>query len=834
MVPTEQNQNKISAAATYADDAATATASDDAASASSSAAAYEPPANAESFQFEAEVNRMLDIVVNSLYTNKDVFLRELISNASDALDKIRFLGVTKPELLADKEELEVRIEYDEDSKTLTIRDTGIGMTKDDLMKNLGTVARSGTTNFMEALGEGKADMGMIGQFGVGFYSTFLVSDRVSVASKHPESSSQYLWESTDGHDAFYIAEDPRGNTLGRGTEITLHLKEDAEDYANPNKLRTLAKHYSEFVTHPLHLRTTSKQMVDVEDEEEVEEEKEEAAEEGEKKDGEDEEEKAGDEKDDSDIEVSEEDEEEAEEKPKKQKEVVTYSWEELNTDQAIWTRPKDEITDDDYQGFWKVVNKQAMENATAWSHFDAEGNINFKSLVYLPSEIPPQLMQGNMDEYNGGLKLYVRKVLISDEFELMPRYLSFIKGVVDSDDLPLNVNRETLQESKIIKIIKKKLVRKVVEMIRKLAIDSEKKAKGGDDDEDETKEAEIDADGNVVEKKEEESDEEEEEEPNKYLEWYKKFAPSLKMGVIEDDANRGKLAKLLRFHSSKTDGEDDFVSFEQYVGRMKEWQDEIYFFAGQSEDEMETSHFMDKFQEKDVEVLYFTDPIDEYMINSLRDFDGKKLVAITKEGIKFKDEDEDLVKRREKYYQKQFKPLTKWLNKIYGPDVMRVAISKRLGRAPAIVSSSEYGHSANMERIMRAQAFTHGSNDAMMRAMRIVEINPRHPFVHKLLDACPKEDDDVVTDETKDAAMMLYDMALLSGGFPIADSAGYSERMTRVLKTMLDVDSLGLDDEVDPPEEEDEPDEPDDMEGMDGINIDDFNLDDLNLDEDDI
>jgi len=795
----------------YADDAAAATASDDA------AAAYQPPEGAESYKFDAEVDKMLDIVINSLYTNKDVFLRELISNASDALDKVRFLSVTKPELLQDKEELEVRIEYDEDNKTLTIRDSGIGMNKEDLTKNLGTVARSGTTKFMEGLGDGTADISQIGQFGVGFYSAFLVADRVTVASKHPDDTVQYVWESTDGHDAFYIAEDPRGNTLGRGTEITLHLKEDAEEYASPYKLRTLAKHYSEFVTHPLHLRTTSKEMVDVEEEEE------EAAADADADEEKKEEEQTGD--DEDDIEVSDEDAET--EKSKKQKEVTTYSWEELNTEQAIWTRSKEEITDDDYQGFWKVVNKQANENATAWSHFDAEGNINFKSLVYLPSEIPPQLLQGNMDEYRGGLKLYVRKVLISDEFDLMPRYLSFIRGVIDSDDLPLNVNRETLQESKIIKIIKKKLVRKVVEMIRKLAIDSEKKSKG-DEDEAETKEAEIDADGNVIE-----VDDEDDDEPNKYIQWYKKFAPSLKMGVIEDDANRGKLSKLLRFHSSKTDGEDDFVSFEQYVGQMKEWQDEIYFFAGQSEEEMEASHFMDKFNEKGVEVLYFTDPIDEYMVQNLRDFDGKKLTAITKEGIKFKDEDEDLVKRREKYYQKQFKPLTKWLNKLYGPNVMRVAISKRLGRAPAIVSSSEYGHSANMERIMRAQAFTHGANDAMMQAMRIVEINPRHPFVHKLLDACPKEDDDVVTDDTKDAAMMLYDMALMSGGFPIADNAGYSERMTRVLKTMLDVSDVNLADEVDPPEEEDEPEDVD-TDDLDGLNMDDFDMDSLDLGEEDI
>eukprot|EP00568_Trieres_chinensis_P012814 CAMPEP_0183294442 /NCGR_PEP_ID=MMETSP0160_2-20130417/2785_1 /TAXON_ID=2839 ORGANISM="Odontella Sinensis, Strain Grunow 1884" /NCGR_SAMPLE_ID=MMETSP0160_2 /ASSEMBLY_ACC=CAM_ASM_000250 /LENGTH=823 /DNA_ID=CAMNT_0025455773 /DNA_START=95 /DNA_END=2566 /DNA_ORIENTATION=+ len=774
-------------------------------------AAFTPPENAENFKFEAEVNRMLDIVVNSLYQNKDVFLRELISNASDALDKIRFLALTKPELMGETKELEVRIEYDEEAKTLTVRDTGIGMTHDDLVKNLGTVARSGTTKFLEAMGEGSGDVGMIGQFGVGFYSTFLVADRVSVASKHPDSDTQFMWSSANGEDHFYIAPDPRGNTLGRGTEITLHLKEDTEEYANGGRLRELSKHYSEFITHPIHLRTSEMTTVEIEDEED------------EAEDADAEKEEAKGEEEDEDLEMSEED-EEKEEKPKKTKEVLTHSWEEVNTEQAIWTRSKEDITDDEYQGFWKVVSHQEYSDASSWIHFNAEGNINFKSLLYLPSDVPQHLMQGNFDlERKGGLKLYVRKVLISDDFELMPKYLSFIKGVVDSDDLPLNVNRETLQESKIIKVISKKLVRKAIEMLRKLAEkDDEEPEKDGD----KTKEAEIDADGNVVEVDEDEEELEKLDKPKPYLTWYKKFAPSLKMGVIEDDANRGKLAKLLRFKSSKTEGEDDYVSLPAYVERMKEWQDDIYVFTGAKVEDMESSHFMDKFFEKDVEVLYLTDPVDEYMTNTLREFDGKKFVAISKEGIKFKDEDEDMVKRREKAYQKKFKPLTKWLNKLYGAEVMRVAISKRLGKAPAIVSSSEYGHTANMERIMRAQAFQHGQDDMMMRAMRILEINPRHPFIEKLLEGCPDEEDDALSaeEETVDAAWLLYDMALLNGGFPISDPKKYSQRMMKVMQMVMGVDDLTLSEEISPPEEEDEPPEVD-MDSNEGINIEDFDMD---------
>lgn len=795
--------------------------------AAESTSASTPPEDAETFEFEAEVHRMLDIVVNSLYQNKDVFLRELISNASDALDKVRFLALTKPEFMEGKPELEVRIEYDEDAKTLTVRDSGIGMTHDDLVKNLGTVARSGTTKFIEAMGEGSADMGMIGQFGVGFYSTFLVADKVTVASKHPESDAQYVWESVNGSSEFFVAKDPRGNTLGRGTEITLHLKEDAEEYAAGDRVRNLAKYYSEFVMHPIHLRTSKMEEVEVEDEEEEGE----AEEKKEGEEGEAEEEKEGEEgeekKEEDDLEIDEE--EEAEEKPKETKEVLTHSWEEVNTEQAIWTRSKEEITDEEYQGFWKKsLSKSAMSDAKSWIHFNAEGNINFKSILYLPDEVPPSLMQGNFDmERKGGLKLYVRKVLISDEFELMPKYLSFIKGVVDSDDLPLNVNRETLQESKIIKVISKKLVRKALEMLRKLADKDKAPAKKEDDEE---KEVEVDEEGNVIETPEEDEEEDEIDRPKPYLEWYKKFAPSLKMGVIEDEANRGKLAKLLRFKSSKTEAEDEYISLPEYVERMKDWQDDVYVFAGQNIDELEKSHFMEQFLEKDVEVLYLTDPVDEYMIQSMRDFEGKKFTAISKEGIKFKDEDEDMVKRREKAYKKKFKPLTKWLNKLYGPSIMRVSISKRLGKAPAIVSSAEYGHSANMERIMRAQAFQHGQDEMMMRAMRVLEINPRHPFIEKLLEGCPPEEDEEasgfsVEESVEDAAWLLYDMALMNGGFPIQDTKDYSQRMTKVLQTVMGVEDLTLSEEISPPEEEDEPPEVD-MDGNEGINLEDFDLDD--------
>jgi len=779
---------------------------------------YKPPSGAENFEFQAEVHKMLDIVVNSLYTNKDVFLRELISNASDALDKLRFLSLTKPDLLKEKAELEVRVEYDSELKTLTIRDSGIGMTHDELVANLGTVARSGTSKFLEAMAdkkEAQGDLsGMIGKFGVGFYSSFLVASRVTVATKHPDSDKQYVWESVNGEGSYHIYEDPRGSTLGRGTEITLHLKDDAVEYANETRLKKLVGHYSEFVTHPIHLRTTKTETVEIDEDEDETLDTETKV----KKD---------------DIEISEDDEtpkdisdeSTVKLKPKKTQEVTTVEWEEINNNPAIWTRDKEDISDDEYQSFWKVVAKEEYTTAARWTHFNAEGSINFKSILYLPEQLPDHYKFGNIDSVAGGLKLYVRKVLISDEFNLMPRYLGFIRGVVDSDDLPLNVNRETLQESKIIKVIKKKLVRKVLDLIRAFSKEEAPKK--------ETKEAEIDADGNVIA-----SDEEKDDKDAPYLTWYKKFAPNLKMGVIDDQANRGKLAKLLRFQTSKSDGK--LVSFEDYIANMKDWQEEIFVLAGLNIDEVKNSAFLDRFIEKDVEVMFLVDPVDEYMIQQMRDFEGKKFQAISAESAKLKDEDVDLVKRREKAYRKKFMPLTKYLKKLYGPNVMRVAVSKRLGAAPAIISSSEYGHSANMERIMRAQAFNHGQDEMMMRAMKVLELNPRHPLVLKLLAGCPPADEVegaepfVVSKEIEDAAWTLHDMALLSGGFPITDNKAHSERLVSYLQTSLKLGSLTLEDEIDPPvEDEKAPDfDPSDMDGMNmgDFNMDDFDMDSMNLD----
>ena len=559
----------------------------------------------------------------------------------------------------------------------------------------------------------------------------------------------------------------------------------------------MAKHYSEFVVHPISMKRIEEE--EVEDEDAVEEEPE-------KTEGED------------DLEMKEEDDEE---KPKKMKTVITETWEPLNTKQALWTRDASTITDDEYQSFWHVLNGNEFNNATYWSHFSAEGNINFKSLVYMPDDIPPELKSGSIDNFKAGVRLYVRKVLISDSFDLMPRYLSFIKGVIDSDDLPLNVNRETLQESKIIAIIKKKLTRKVLDMFKDFA------KKYDVDGEDNEAEAEIDADGNVIESEKEKATGE-----NKYAEWYKKFSTSIKLGLLEDSPNQKRLMKLLRFQSAKSDGK--LISLDTYIKNMKEWQDEIYMLAGQDADSISKSPFMSPFVEKDVDVLYLTEPIDEYWVAQIRDYESSKFVDISRENVKFKDEDEDLVKRREKAYKNKFKPLTKYLKKLYGGSIMRVAMSSRLGSTPAIVTSSQYGQTANMERIMRAQTLSHDSGAQQMMSMKVFEVNPRHPLVLKLLEGVPAEDDEDATpsEEVVDSAWILHDMAMMNGGYPIEDPVAHAKRMTKYMQSQLGVESLALEPEIDPPEEEEEAPEfdMDSMGDMGGINMEDFDLGDMDLD----
>mmetsp|Transcript_15405 Transcript_15405/g.23222 ORF Transcript_15405/g.23222 Transcript_15405/m.23222 type:complete len:773 (+) Transcript_15405:109-2427(+) len=702
----------------------------------------------ETFEFQAEVNRLMDIIINSLYKKKEIFLRELISNASDALDKIRFLSVASPEdVLGDTKDLEIRISFNSDLKTLTVRDTGVGMTKADLVNNLGTVAKSGTTNFVEALADGQ-DMSLIGQFGVGFYSVYLIADKVRVVSKHNDDD-QHIWEST-ADSSFTVAKDPRGNTLGRGTEITMFLKDDAHEFLKQERLEEMIQKYSEFITFPIHLYKKTEEVVEVDDEDEEYEDETE---------------------DEDDVEVDEEDEEDEEiDTEKRTEKVDVWDWHRINSNVAIWARDKDEVSDDEYRNFYNSIAKDGTETDT-WIHFKAEGEVEFKSILFVPDSA-----SNLYDDYNNrvaGIRLYVRKVLIQDDFEdLLPRYLNFLRGVVDSDDLPLNVSRETLQQHKILKVMSKKLVRKALEMLRKL---SNAPAEDGETD-------------------------------TPYIKFWKEFGKSIKMGIVEDGVNRSKLAKLLRYKTSKS--EDKFVSLDEYVSNMPEWQTDIYFLAGESMESISKSPFLEKARRKDVEVVYLDEPIDEYTMQHLGEFDGHKLQSLSKEGLKFGDEDEEIVKERTKIYKETFRPLTKYLKELFSGKIGKISVSQRVETSPAVIVTGAYGNTANMERIMRAQTFANPEAMKQMTASRTLELNPRHPIIIELNSLAQSAPD---AESTKDLAWLLYDTALLSSGFAQTETELFAERMYRTIASNLNLESMELAEEIEVELEEEEEEDEDDL-----------------------
>jgi len=475
--------------------------------------------SAEKHGFNVEVSRLMDIIINSLYTHKEIFIRELISNSSDACDKVRFIAIQNPEFLGDKKECEIRVEYNKKDKTFSITDSGIGMTKNDLVKNLGTIAKSGTTSFIEAISKGQS-LNLIGQFGVGFYSTYLVSNKVVVTSKNHEDQ-QHVWVSQAGN-TFEVTKDPRGNSLGRGTRVTLHLKDDCLEFTNQDVIRKNIKKYSEFINFPIYLRVN---QTYTREEEVVEPEKpkvDNSAADAEAKNKTD------------DFEIKEESSEDKKEAPKK-KTVEDWRWEwvKVNENQPLWLKNRDDITLEEYNKFYKALTRESENNPIAYEHSYTEGEVNFKYILYIPDNKPNDMFE-NYYGRNSALKLYVRRVLVNEQFEeLIPRYLNFVKGIVDSDDLPLNVSREQLQQHKMIKVMSKKLVRTVINMLVKLAANTEEEEE--DDEEDEEKEK------NKEEKKPQTE--------NKYNRFWTAFGKNIKLGVIEDTANRTKLAKLLRYIS---------------------------------------------------------------------------------------------------------------------------------------------------------------------------------------------------------------------------------------------------------------------------------------------
>ncbi|KAK4768568.1 hypothetical protein SAY87_003709 [Trapa incisa] len=700
--------------------------------------------NAEKFEFQAEVSRLMDIIINSLYSNKDIFLRELISNASDALDKIRFLSLTDKEILGegDNAKLEIQIKLDKAKKILSIRDKGIGMTKEDLIKNLGTIAKSGTSAFVEKM-QTSGDLNLIGQFGVGFYSVYLVADYVEVISKHNDDK-QYVWESkADG--AFAISEDSWNEPLGRGTEVKLHLREEAGEYLDESKLKDLVKRYSEFINFPIHLWASKEVDVEVPAEDDESSDEEDSSESSPSEEGEDDSEKSDD----------------GEKKPKtKTVKETTYEWELLNDVKAIWLRNPREVTDEEYTKFYHSLAKDfSEEKPMAWSHFTAEGDVEFKAVLFVPPKAPSDLYEGYYNTKKSNLKLYVRRVFISDEFdELLPKYLNFLKGLVDSDTLPLNVSREMLQQHNSLKTIKKKLIRKALDMIRKIA----------EEDPDES----TDRDNKDVEKSGEED-----EKKGQYTKFWNEFGKSIKLGIIEDSTNRNRLAKLLRFETTKSDGK--LTSLDQYISRMKSGQKDIFYITGSSKEQLEKSPFLERLKKKNYEVIFFTDPVDEYLMQYLMDYEDKKFQNVSKEGLKLGKDSKD------KDLKESFKDLTKWWKTALAKDnVDDVKVSNRLDNTPCVVVTAKYGWSANMERIMQSQTLSDAKQQAYMRGKRVLEINPRHPIIKELRERVVTNPED---ENVKQTAQLMYQTALMESGFLLNDPKDFASRIYDSVKTSLNI-----------------------------------------------
>ncbi|MGA4446192.1 molecular chaperone HtpG [Ectopseudomonas chengduensis] len=620
----------------------------------------------ETLGFQTEVKQLLHLMIHSLYSNKEIFLRELISNASDAADKLRFEALAKPELLEGGAELKIRLSFDKDAKTVTLEDNGIGMSREEVIAHLGTIAKSGTADFLKNLsGDQKKDSHLIGQFGVGFYSAFIVADEVEVFSRRAGSpASEGVHWSSKGEGEFEVATVEKAE---RGTRIVLHLKSGEEEFADGWRLRNIVKKYSDHIALPIELPK----------------------------------------------------EHHGEDKP------AEVEWETVNRASALWTRPRTEIKDEEYQEFYKHVGHD-FENPLSWSHNKVEGKLEYTSLLYVPGRAPFDLYHREAPK---GLKLYVQRVFIMDQADqFLPLYLRFIKGVVDSNDLSLNVSREILQSGPVIDSMKSALTKRVLDMLEKLAKDK----------------------------------------PDDYKTFWKAFGQVLKEGPAEDFANKEKIAGLLRFASTAGEGDEQSVSLADYLGRIKEGQDKIYFLTGESYAQIKNSPHLEVFRKKGIEVLLLTDRIDEWLMSYLTEFDGKQFVDVARGDLDLGELDSEEDKKAQEEVAKAKEGLIERLKGALGEQVKEVRVSHRLTDSPAILAIGEQDLGLQMRQILEA------SGQKVPEAKPIFEFNPAHPLIERL-DAEPDED------RFTDLSHILFDQAALAAGDSLKDPAAYVQRLNKLL-----------------------------------------------------
>ena len=619
----------------------------------------------ETLGFQAEVKQLLQLMIHSLYSNKEIVLRELISNASDAADKLRFEALADSALYENDSELKIRVAFDKQARTVTISDNGVGMSREEVINNIGTIAKSGTREFFNALtGDQAKDANLIGQFGVGFYSSFIVADKVTLVSRRAGSTEAVKWESSGEGD--YTLEP--ADKAGRGTEITLHLREGEDEFLSDWKLKSIIRKYSDHITLPILMKKS------------------------EWKDGE---------------------------------EMPTDEDETVNKASALWARAKSEITEEEYQEFYKHVSHD-FEAPLSWSHNRVEGKQEYISLLYVPSRAQFDLYDR---EHRHGIKLYVKRVFIMDDAEqIMPQYLRFVRGVIDSADLPLNVSREILQHSKDIDAIKAGSVKKVLGLLEDLA----------------------------------------ENEPEKYAAFWKEFGRVLKEGPGEDYTNKDKIAGLLRFASTYLDNEEQLVSFKQYIERMKEGQESIYYITADSFAAAQHSPHLEIFRKKGIEVLLLSDRVDEWLLGSLTEFEGKKLQSVAKGDLDLGKLEDEAEKEQQKKVEDEFKSLIERIQTSLGEAVKEVRVTHRLTDSPACLVSGENDISGNLERMLKA------AGQKTPATKPVLEVNPQHAIVQKL---------SAESDETRfaDWVYVLFDQALLAEGGQLEDPASFVRRMNSLL-----------------------------------------------------